>query len=368
MVITGSAAESSDSRPSSRLSLRERYRARLASIRTKSAILATFIVLVVVTVLLALIAPGAAAYYADPARQGTSWRTVAANGTVNPVLTVAVSSSVSGVIQRIYCDYNTKVTKGQLCAQIDARPYQTAVDQDRAILSSAKAQLEKDEANLNYAKKLLSRYATLLAQGAASQDLFNSAMNGYSQAKAQVDLDAASVAQHAAALKSAEVYLEYTNIVSPIDGTILSRNVTVGQTIAANFQAPTLFVIASDLSRMQIDANVSEREVGAVRISDRALVNVEAFPNHTFDGVVTQVRQTPQKIQNVVTYDVVVSIANRELLFKSGMTATVHILLDRTPSRIPSQLSRILQDQCKQRTVSGDAVQSVDVKCRGYVI
>ncbi len=251
---------------------------------------------------------------------------VNAAGAFNPILTVAIGSSVSGIVQEVFCDYNTKVRKGQLCARIDPRPYQTVVDQDQASLATAKAQLEKDRANLVYANVRSREYAALLAQNAISQDQAKSLTNEALQARAQVALDNASVDQHAAILKTAEVYLEYTNIVSPIDGIIVSRYVAVGQTITANFQTPTLFVASSDLSKMEIDAEVAEGDIGAVRIGDKAIFSVKAFPRREFYGVVSQIRNVPQKAGNTVNYGVVITADNPELLFKPGMTAEVRIL------------------------------------------
>ncbi len=250
---------------------------------------------------------------------------ITATGSLNPVTTVAIGSSVSGVVQEVFCDYNMPVKKGQLCAKIDPRPYQTVVDQDRASLATAGAQLKKDRANLAYMYGRSHQYAALLAQAAVSQDQVNSLTNEYMQARAQVDLDNASVDQHEAILKAAEVYLDYTNIVSPIDGIVVARNATVGQTVVVNFQAPTLFVVSSDLSKMEIDARVAEKDIGAVRVKDRADFTVDAYPGRLFSGVVSQVRQIPQKIGNAVTYAVVIMADNREMLFKPGMTARVRI-------------------------------------------
>ncbi len=270
--------------------------------------------------------PAAGGYVTEIIDRGPITRGVTATGTVNPVLTITVGSYVSGVIQSISCDYNTRVRKGQLCAQIDPRPYQTIVDQDRANLDSAMAQVAKDEANLTYTGANVSRYLSLYAAKATSKDARDSAVNDAAQARAQVALDRASVAQRQAALQSAQVNLGYTNIVSPVDGTVVSRNVTMGQTVAASFQTPTLFLIATDLTKMQVDTNVSESDIGAIRLGDKAQFTVESWPNRRFNGTVTQVRQAPQMVQNVVTYDAVITVPNGELLLKPGMTATVRIV------------------------------------------
>jgi HlyD family secretion protein len=277
-----------------------------------------------------------------PVIRGTITRSVTETGSVNPILTIIVGTYVSGVIQDIYCDFNTRVKKGQLCAKIDPRPYQTIVDQERANLATAKAQRVKDEANAAYTKTEKERYINLFAKKAISQDARDIAINNAAQAAAQVALDAASVAQHQAALAAAEVNLGYTDITSPVDGVVVSRNVTIGQTVAASFQTPTLFLIATDLAKMQVDTNVSESDIGDVKDGDAAYFSVDAFPDRTFKGVVTQVRQSPQTIQNVVTYDVVVTVANPQFLLKPGMTATVRIVTQERKNvlRVPNQALR----------------------------
>jgi HlyD family secretion protein len=251
---------------------------------------------------------------------------VTASGSVNPVVTIQVGTYVSGVIQELSCDFNTQVRKGQLCAKIDPRPYQVIVDQDQAALAAARAQLVKDQAGLAYAKLNYDRQVKLVAESLASKDAVDLARSSYDQARAQVGLDQATVAQRQADLDAAQVNLSYTNITSPVNGTVVSRNVTQGQTVAASFQTPTLFLIATDLTHMQVDSSVSESDIGSVKLGDRATFTVEAFPTHVFRGGIVQVRQSPQTIQNVVTYDVVVQADNPDLLLKPGMTADVRII------------------------------------------
>jgi len=281
-------------------------------------------------------------YVTQPAARGAVVRTVSATGTVNPVMTIIVGSYVSGVIQQLSCDFNTKVVQGQVCAKIDPRPYQSMVNQDTAGLANAKAQLGKDTANLAYAKVTAERYATLLRQDSASRDAADNAKNAYAQALAQIELDQAVVAQRQAELDAAQVNLGYTNIASPVDGTVVSRNVTMGQTVAASFQTPTLFLIATDLTKMQVDTNVSESDIGGVKEGNAASFTVEAFPDRTFNGTVSQIRQAPQTVQNVVTYDVVVSVDNGDLALKPGMTATTKIVIARRDDvlRVPDQALR----------------------------
>ncbi len=297
------------------------------------------------------------AYVTAPVTRGTVARSVSATGSVNPVLTITVGSYVSGVIQEIDCDFNTRVKKGQLCAKIDPRPYQVVVEQDQAGVATAKAQLQKDQANLAYAQVSQARYANLLASNATSQDSNDIAVNALNQARAQVALDQATIAQRNAELDAAKVNLGYTSIASPVDGIVVSRNVTMGQTVAASFQTPTLFLIATDLSKMEIDTNVSESDVGGVHVGNKAPFTVEAFADSTFEGVVTQVRQAPQTVQNVVTYDVVATVPNAQLLLKPGMTATVRVITAERDKvlRVPDQALRYVPGGISPSSVQGEA-------------
>lgn len=271
---------------------------------------------------------GTLRYTTIPVTRGAIVRMVTGSGTVNPELTIIVGSYVSGVIQQLYCDYNTVVKKGQLCAKIDPRPFQTVVDQCKANLSVAQAQLEKDRAALTYAKLNFDRATQLVKTNAVSQDAFDNAKSTYDQAQTQILLDGASIEQRQAELATAQVNLDYTDIISPVDGVVVSRSVTIGQTVAATYQTPTLFLIATDLGKMEVDTNVSESDVGDLRDGDAASFKVDAFPGRTFKGTVSQIRQSPQTVQNVVTYDVVVSVGNPDLALMPGMTADVQIVTD----------------------------------------
>jgi HlyD family secretion protein len=248
------------------------------------------------------------------------------------------------VIRQLYCDYNTQVRRGQVCAKIDPRPYQTVVNQNKATLAVAKAQLEKDKASLAYTKITSERYAKLVKENSTSLDAADNAKNLYPQAQAQIAFDQATIDQRQAELDAAQVNLDYTDIVSPVDGTVVSRNVTMGQTVAASFQTPTLFLIATDLKKMQVDTNVSESDIGGVKEGNTASFTVDAFPRRTFNGVVSQVRQSPQTVQNVVTFDIVVSVDNSDLELKPGITAATRIVTDfRTDvMRVPNQALRYL--------------------------
>ncbi|MGZ3358452.1 MAG: efflux RND transporter periplasmic adaptor subunit [Xanthobacteraceae bacterium] len=281
-------------------------------------------------------------YTTVPVTQGSVTRGVTTTGAVNPELTIIVGTYVSGVIQQLYCDYNTQVKKGQVCAKIDPRPYQTVVDQNKANLAVAKAQLEKDKASLAYTKISYERSARLVQTNAISRDAFDSAKSTYQQAQAQITFDEATIKQRQAALDAAQVNLDYADIVSPVDGTVVSRNVTMGQTVAASFQTPTLFLIATDLTKMVVDTNVSESDIGGIKVGNKATFTVDAFPKRTFEGTVSQVRQSPQTVQNVVTYDVVVSVDNSDLALMPGMTAASRIVVDQRNDviRVPNQALR----------------------------
>ncbi len=281
-------------------------------------------------------------FLTETVTRGDVVRAVTASGTVNPQTTVQVGTYVSGVLQDLYCDFNTRVKAGQLCAKIDPRPFQTVVDQAKAALDTARAQLAKDEAALTFAKVIYDRDVDLLKRRIVSQETVDAAASTRDQAVAQVALDQSTIAQRVATLNAANVNLDYTNIISPVDGTVVSRNVTQGQTVAASFQTPTLFLIATDLTKMQIDTNVSESDIGSVVDGNKVLFSVEAYPDRTFTGTVTQVRQAPQSVQNVVTYDAVVGVANPDLLLKPGMTAAVRIITAEQDNvlRVPDQALR----------------------------
>jgi HlyD family secretion protein len=285
---------------------------------------------------------GESRYITAEVSRGPILRSVIATGTVNPVTVVQIGCNVSGPIQAIYADFNASVKAGQLIAKIDPRPFQVKVDEAAAALANAKAQLGKDRADLAYKKLTYERNAALFKENAVSQDTRDSDKSAADQAVAQVNLDIANIEQQQANLRDAQVSLDYTNIISPVDGTVVSRNVDVGQTVAASFQTPTLFLVARDLTQMEVDANVSESDIGSVKDGTPANFTVDAFPGREFQGTVGQVRQAPITVQNVVTYDVVVMVANPELLLKPGMTANVTIVTAKRDNvlRVPVQAIR----------------------------
>lgn len=267
-------------------------------------------------------------YVTAEVTRGTVARTSTATGTVNPVLTIIVGTYVSGVIQDIYCDYNTHVRAGQVCARIDPRPYQATLDQYAG-------QLLRDQAILDKDRKDLARYQQLAVQNSIARQQADDQAYVVSQDEGTVKLDQALV-------ESAKLNLDYTNIVSPVDGTVVSRNVTGGQTVAASFQTPTLFLIATDLKQMEVDTNTSEGDMGGIRVGDKVTFTVDAYPQRVFHGAVTQVRVSPNTVQNVVTYDVVVGVDNSDLALVPGMTASTEIVVAERDNvlRVPDQALR----------------------------
>jgi len=251
---------------------------------------------------------------------------VTASGTVNAVTTVLVGTQVSGTIKHIYVDFNSQVKRDQLIARIDPAIFEAQVEQARANLLSARANLEKADAALVDAKRTFDRTKELYQRNLIARSELDTAETNHETSKAQVEVAKAQIVQTEAALKLAETNLKYTRIVSPVDGIVVSRNVDVGQTVAASFQTPTLFTIAQDLTKMQINTNVDEADIGKIKMGQPVEFNVDAYPEIIFNGKVWQIRIAPITVQNVVTYDVVIKMDNPELKLKPGMTANVSIL------------------------------------------
>ncbi len=269
---------------------------------------------------------GAVQFRTAPVTRGTLRATVTATGTVNPVVTVNVGTQVSGTIKHIYATYNSVVKKGQIIAQIDPATFQAQVDQARANLRQAEAALLGLKATALNAKRTRDRNRELISRELIAQADFDTAETTWLAAEAQVKAQEAQVAQMRGALAFAETNLRYTRILSPVDGIVVTRNVDVGQTVAASFQTPTLFYIAQDLTRMQIDTSVDEADIGKVKVGQEVDFNVDAYPDAPFRGQVSQVRISPVTVQNVVTYDVVVQVENKDLRLKPGMTANVSVV------------------------------------------
>ena len=255
--------------------------------------------------------------------RGTIAAKVTATGSLSALLTVQVGSQVSGRVQQLFVDYNSQVQKGQTIAKLDPLLYDAAVEQARANYLSLQGALNKDQAQENNTRLIFDRTKALVEQKVMAQSDLDTASANYAAAKAQEEADKSNLESARAMLNQAQVNLGYATIVSPIDGTVISRNVDVGQTVAASFQAPTLFVIAQDLRKMQVDTNVGEADVGRLTAGMPATFTVDAYPGRPFTGRLRQIRNAAQTIQNVVTYDAVIDVENPNLLLKPGMTANV---------------------------------------------
>lgn len=299
-------------------------------------------------------------YFTTRADRGDIREVVEATGTINAVITVQVGSQVSGTIARLYVDFNSRVKKGQVVAQIDPPLFKGALLQARADLANAEANVASTRANLEKAKsadiqtqadyertvrlanqKILSQQQLDLAK--ASRD---SAAAGVSAAAAQVTQAVAQEQQKQAALTVAQTNLDYTTIRAPIDGTVIARNVDVGQTVAASLQAPTLFTIAQDLTKMQVYASTDESDVGMIKKGREVTFKVDAFPRDTFTGRVSQIRMNATTVQNVVTYNTVIDFDNPELKLFPGMTAyiTIPVASASNALRVPNGALRYKPD------------------------
>jgi HlyD family secretion protein len=256
---------------------------------------------------------GAANYQTATITRGPITQAVTATGTLNPVVNVQVGSQVSGNIARLFVDFNSQVKAGQVVAQIDPALFQATVTQAEGDLANAQAALELAKVNAK-------RTQDLFAKKTSSEADVDQAIANLHQAEANVKIKQG-------ALDKAKADLDHCTITSPIDGVVISRSVDVGQTVAASLQAPVIFAIANDLTKMQIDANVAEADVGVVKVDQNVDFTVDAFPMQTFQGKVVQVRNAPITVQNVVTYDTVIGVSNPDLKLKPGMTANVAIIV-----------------------------------------
>src|SRR2546421_789550 len=256
---------------------------------------------------------GSTNYQTAVVTRGPLTQAVTATGTLNPVVNVQVGSQVSGNIQKLFADFNSKVKAGEVVAQIDPALFKATVTQAEGDLASAQAGLELAKVNATRTQKLFTD------KNSSQQDL--------DQAIANLHQAEASVKIKQGALDKARADLDHCTITSPVDGEVISRSVDVGQTVAASLQAPVIFTIANDLTKMQIDSNVAEADVGVVKVEQNVDFTVDAFPMQTFHGKVVQVRNAPITVQNVVTYDTVIGVSNPDLKLKPGMTANVSIII-----------------------------------------
>ena len=267
---------------------------------------------------------------------------VGATGTLEAVTTVQIGSQVSGTINTLHADFNSVVKKGQVIARLDPSLFEARLGQAKANLIAAQANVERARATVQDARLKYGRAQELAAQRLVPQSELDTAKASYDGAVAQLKASDAAVSQAEANLNQAQVDLSHTVITTPIDGVVISRNVDVGQTVAASFQAPVLFVIANDLAEMRVNASVDEADVGRVHEGQEVTFHVDAFPEREFQGVVQQVRLNPTTVQNVVSYNTIVTVDNRRLLLRPGMTATVSIVVRKAENalRLPAAALR----------------------------
>lgn len=291
-------------------------------------------------------------YMTTPVQKGDITQVVTATGSLSAVITVQVGSQISGTIEKLNADFNSKVKAGQVVAQLNQDKFKAAVDQAKANLLAAQANVVKTKVSVEDGQRTLTRSAELRKREFISQSELDAAQTSYDAAVGQLEVNKAQVAQAQAGLNQTSVDLANTVIRSPVDGIVVSRNVDVGQTVAASLQAPVLFLIANDLSKMQVDTNVSEGDVGNVWMDQEVTFTVDAYPARRFTGQVLQVRNAAIMVQNVVTYDAVVGVDNKELLLKPGMTANVEFLVNRKTDivKIPNAALRFRPPSDKPQT------------------
>ncbi len=293
-------------------------------------------------------------YKTAPVERGSIVSVVNATGTINPVILVQVGSQVTGMVESLHADFNSVVKQDQVVARIDPFPYRARRDQAAANLTNAKAEVLKARADLSQRKRELDRLQSLIKQQFVSQNEVDVALTAYEGAQAQLAVAEAAVKQAEAVLEAAELDLTYTVIKSPIDGIVISRLVEVGQRINASMSIPILFTIAEDLTKMQVNANVSEADIAGLAKGKDATFTVDAYPGERFQGRIQQVRNAPISVQNVVTYDVVVGVENKDLRLKPGMTANVSIIVARRDDvlKVPNSALRFQPP----KTSEGEAV------------
>jgi HlyD family secretion protein len=289
---------------------------------------------------------------------------VSATGTINPVVLVEVGTQVSGMIKGLHADFNSRVKAGETVAVIDPEPFKARREQAVSNLEVARSNVARSKADLAQRKRELDRVQSLLPQQFVAQNDVDVALTNYQSAEAQLRVAEAQVRQAEAALNAAEQELKYTVIRSPIDGIVVARNVEVGQTVAASFATPNLFLIALDLTQMQVNTNVSESDIGGMTEGQEAVFTVDAYPGESFTGTIRQVRLAPINVQNVVTYNVVVGVDNTDLRLKPGMTANVSIIVAQNDQalKVPNAALRFLPPKAERERpeVNGQAADVVE--------
>ncbi|HUJ73716.1 MAG TPA: efflux RND transporter periplasmic adaptor subunit, partial [bacterium] len=285
---------------------------------------------------------------------------VTATGTVSALVTVQVGAQVSGRIQELYVDYNSEVKKGQLLATIDPELFKAALANAKANEIAALANLAGARVQARNAKLQNNRNIELHKKGIVAQADLDTSQAQYDAAVAAVQAAGGALAQARAALSQAQLNLSYTKIISPINGVVISRNVDIGQTVAASFQTPTLFLIAEDLRHMQVDTSVAEGDVGHLQAGMKASFTVDAFPGRSFEGTIRQIRNNATTVQNVVTYDAVIDVQNPDFALRPGMTANTTVVVARRDDvlRVPNSALRFKPPQPPQQARAGQGGQA----------
>lgn len=296
----------------------------------KKIIISLLIILIIVIPVIMVKNSNKVQYITMPIKKRTITQIVEATGTIQPINTVSIGSQVSGLISEIYVDYNSEVEKGQLLAQIDTSLFEAQLNQSIANINNAKATLAKNKAVLDYDEKTYKRYKNLYSRNLVSKNDLDSAESAYKSDLAQVSAAQATIMQAQANYDTASANMRYTKIVSPVKGIVISKEVEVGQTVAASFQTPTLFTVAEDLTKMQIETSVSEADIGKVQEGQNVEYTLDGYPDSIFYGKVTQVRLSPTTESNVVTYTVIIEVENEDGKLLPGMTANVSIITDRS--------------------------------------
>lgn len=317
----------------------------------KRYIIISITVLLALGITCAITKNGSVKYITKEVTEESITQYVEASGTIKPINTIEVGTQVSGTVAKIYVDYNSVVKQGDLLAELDPSLFQANVDQSTAKLNNAQASFAKASSTLNYKRNNYQRYKHLYEKNYVSKDEVELALSNFQQAQAEVAAASAEVNAAKATLENNLTNLRYSKIVSPVDGTVISRAVDVGQTVAASFNTPTLFEVAKDLTQMQIETSVSEADIGRVKVGQKVNYTLDGYQDRKFEGEVTQVRLASTTTNNVVTYTVIVSVDNSEGLVIPGMSANVSILTNRVDNAlcVPPQALRFSPESNNQK-------------------
>lgn len=329
-----------------------------------------FIVFVILAGVIVPHRPQKAEFRTLQVKRGELVSTVSATGTLSAVVTVQVGTQVSGTIQKLLVDFNSPVKAGQVIAQIDPALFNAKVKETMGNCNNALANLERIKEDLTDAQRTMERNRQLFRDGVVSQADLDSAETKYQQTLAAVKAAEWSVTQNQGLYDQAQINLQYATIRSPSNGVVISRNVDVGQTVAASFQTPTLFTIAQDLTKMEIQTSVDEADISKVRLWQTVTFTVDSYSNHIFNGMVSQIRKAPIMTQNVVTYTVIVSVENRDLKLMPGMTANVTIETMRKQNvlKIPIACLRFIPESEDAVKKIGDQQTKNDTAEKVYVL